>query len=360
MLLFLFFSSFFALAQSNDLASKVSEVRDQYGLPGLAATHTKGNKILETSASGVRKFSDETSLTTEDKFHLGSCTKAMTATIVAMFIEEKKLQWDSPLKSLLPDISLHSDFSDVTLEKIMAHQAGLASNATEISQDLWKPGLNPVDGRALVAQTYLTRRSEVVPGSKFIYSNIGYMILGHILEKISGKSWEQLIQEKLFSPLGMKTCGFGVPSSPDKVDQPWGHTRNGGSFTPNRSDNPPSFGPAGTVHCSMTDWSKFLNLHMEGYNGKNNVLKATTYAKLHTIYPQAGNSYTYGGWNRYEASWAGGAVFNHTGSNTVNFARVMLLPKKQVLLLSTSNLGDESAEKASKDVLDYLIERHYK
>lgn len=103
---------------------------------------------------------------------------------------------------------------------------------------------------------------------------------------------------------GMKSCGFGAPNK----DEPWPHeTKNNlpSPLTPNfYAGNPTTVAPAGGVHCSLPDWSKFILAHIDGYNGKDNILKARTYQKLHTVYP--GQDYTYGAWIKVKRDWAGG------------------------------------------------------
>lgn len=92
----------------------------------------------------------------------------------------------------------------------------------------------------------------------FVYSNLSYMVAGAMAEKVTGKSWETLMQENLFTPLGMTSAGFGPPGTTGQVDQPWGHTLNGDTWIPYQHDNPPDLGPAGTVHLTIEDWAKYL------------------------------------------------------------------------------------------------------
>lgn len=91
---------------------------------------------------------------------------------------------------------------------------------------------------------------ECEPGKLYNYSNIGYILVGAVLEHISGKSWEDLITEKLFVPLGMNTAGFGPPQGSGQM---CGHVLSGQQWTPMpQADNPAALGPAGTGVCHMT------------------------------------------------------------------------------------------------------------
>jgi CubicO group peptidase (beta-lactamase class C family) len=110
----------------------------------------------------------------------------------------------------------------------------------------------------------LANPPENRPGSTFGCSNTGYVLAGLMAEQVSDQSWEMLMRRRLCEPLVMSTAGFGSPGQPGSVDQPWGHRAVGGQVEPTQADNAPALGPAGTVHCSIQDWSKFAALHEWG------------------------------------------------------------------------------------------------
>jgi CubicO group peptidase (beta-lactamase class C family) len=99
-------------------------------------------------------------------------------------------------------------------------------------------------------------RSERSRG-EHLYSNGGYIVAGAMLEALTGQTWETLMEQELFQPLGITTAGFGAPGTSAVRDQPWGHLRSGGTWTPLSpgpgADNPAAIGPAGTVHIALSD-----------------------------------------------------------------------------------------------------------
>ena len=109
------------------------------------------------------------------------------------------------------------------------------------------------------------------PGEKFLYSNWGYVIAGHMAEKATGKSWETLMQTEVFGPLKMSTAGFGGTGTLGKIDQPWPHSMLGMPMPTNgkAQDNLPVMGPAGTIHMTIQDWGKFVAEHLKGHHGKS-------------------------------------------------------------------------------------------
>ena len=135
---------------------------------------------------------------------------------------------------------------------------------------------------------------------------------GAIAEKVANDSWEHLMQKRMFQPLGMQSCGFGAMGTPAKttlrqIDQPWQHKLILTLHRPIEpgplADNPAVIGPAGTVHCSIVDWGKFITAHLRGEKGESGILKPETFKRLHT--PPFGGDYAFG-WLVLDRPWAGG------------------------------------------------------
>lgn len=351
-----------SFAQAASLATQLEEIRSSEQAPALAGLILQEGKIIDSAAVGVRKLGNPTPVTVNDRYHLGSDTKAMTATLTAIFIDEGKLSWTSTLGDLFPEITaMNPAFKSVTVEMLLAHRSGLTGdlahfNGGKLWQKLLSPSLDPIGGRRMLTYDMLTQSPANEPGSTFEYSNPGYAVVGAILEKISGMSWEALIQDRLFKPLDMKSCGVGPLDNPSisTPDQPWAHQITPTGAQPVFVDNPETIGPAGTVHCSMQDWAKFIQLHIDGFNGKPSLLTAASFSKLHTSYP--GQEYTYGGWFKVERAWAGGVVFTHDGSNTLNYATVWWAPNRNLAVMAVSNIGAPSGQNACQKALVSLLE----
>jgi hypothetical protein len=145
----------------------------------------------------------------------------------------------------------------------------------------------------------------------------------------------------------MKRCGFGSPATPGQVDGPWGHERKGATYVGTTQDNPAALGPAGTVHCPLTDWAKFVALHLDAERGRATLLSAASAKQLHTA-PADHPSYA-GGWGVAQADWAQGLVLTHDGSNVFNYARVTVAPGRDGFTLVVVNAGDAAAEAAVND-----------
>ncbi len=237
-------------------------VRDTHHLPGLIGAIFTGNRLTAIGAVGIRKIGAAQPIKATDQVHLGSCTKAMTATMIGTLVDEGKLSWGSTLEKVFPDVApqLDPEFQKVTLSHLLTHRAGLPHDVS-----WWHlPGQSTTEQRSSVLTTLLVKPPQNRPGSTYVYSNVGYVLAGLMAEQVTGQSWETLMRRRLFEPLGMTSAGFGSPGRPGTVSEPWGHRVSGGQVRPTQQDNAPAMGPAGTVHCSIPDWGKFAALHLAG------------------------------------------------------------------------------------------------
>jgi CubicO group peptidase (beta-lactamase class C family) len=338
-----------------DVSSILAGIREKHDVPALAAVAIDGGIVTAKGADGVRKRGSEEKVTTGDRFHLGSCTKSMTATMIATLVENGKLSWDSTIGEVFDDLGkkMRPEWKPVTLEQLLTHRSGAPGDVPpELWAVLWTRTGSPTDQRMQLVRGTLAEEPEKAPGTKFIYSNTGYAIAGAMAEKVTRKSWEELMEKRLFDPLGMESAGFGAPGKPGKLDEPLGHTRGGKPVDLGQGDdNPPAIGPAGTVHATLEDWGKYVAAHL-GHAPK--LLKPATLAKLHTPAESDGKEYAMG-WGIADRDWGGGRVLTHSGSNTMWYCTVWMAPEKDFAVLLATNQGGDDASKACDDAAGAMI-----
>jgi CubicO group peptidase (beta-lactamase class C family) len=362
-----------------DLKEVLAPVVSSNQLPALAAIVFDDQKVIASGAFGVRKFGDPTSVTIEDSFHLGSCTKAMTATLAARIVERGDISWTTTVKEALGLQNVDSALENITLLELMSHTAGMPGNFYNQWPDLkktlyyhnnWLKGARGRAARRMVAQLLFFAPPAQAVGSH-TYSNAGFMVAGAMLEAATDTEWEDLMRTELFKPLGMKNCGFGPAARPDKVDQPWPHKLVNGKpmLVPFRYtwgtvvtlpwDNPRSLGPAGTVSCTISDWAKFGQLHL-GDGG--DFISTESMSLLHEVRNSSARSAL--GWYSYKPSWAaGGTALTHNGSNLINFAIVRISPTKKKGVMVATNIGDGKTNgkiyKILNGVVGQLIQAYF-
>jgi len=345
-----------ALPESNDMTQALEVIRKKHDLPALATVVVKAGQICDRAAVGVRKWGDATPVTTNDVFHIGSCTKSMTATLTAMLIEEGKLSWDTTIAGVFPELKgkMDKQYETVTVEQLLTHRGGVPTAPPSAAwKRAWEEKNTPTEQRRKFIEAVLSQPPEAAPGTKMIYSNQGYAIIGAMLEKITGTNYERLITDRLFKPLHMDSAGFGPPGTLGEVDQPWGHIRQLGITVPLQSDNPPAIAPAGRVHCSLDDLARFTIFHMQrGQAG--GLLKPETLVKLHT--PPAGGDYACG-WVVLKRGWAGGNALMHNGSNTMWYVVMWLAPEKNFSVIAATNIAGPDAEQGCDEVAAAMIHK---
>ena len=265
----------------------LEEKRAEFGWPGVAASVFVNGREIVRGKAGVRVVGHAAMIADDDKFHLGSCTKAMTATLLARYVDAGLVLFDTNLGSLFVDIDVNPAYQSVTLSQLIRHEGGTPGSLMRDMPDLWQYMWTNREGDQREVRQEIARRILSQPPLNVIgqyeYSNAAYIIVGAALESLVQESWENMMRLQVFNPLGMDECGFGMPAQSDEDPQPWGHRigRDGPvAVAPGPSaDNPTSLGPAGTIHCSLDSWMKFVQLHSDGF--PENYLGAETLAALH-------------------------------------------------------------------------------
>jgi CubicO group peptidase (beta-lactamase class C family) len=370
---------------TNYLDDNLPEICSQWDLPGAIAgwfsIRPDGSTDQKLFQAGIRKAGDPSEMTSEDRCHLGSCTKAMTATLLAIFVDRGQFSWDSTLSSLIPDEPWLKDspWGPVTIDQLISHRAGLPANTNwwryqELAPPTRLPdsllGSDRSDQLILVRRRAILRSLESIPrpdSPKFEYSNLGYCIAGHALESLTGRSWERLMQTEIFQPLGMTTAGFGAPSLADP-NSPWGHHRPSDDsnlpWVAGETDNAAVLGPAGSVHASCTDWIRFLQLHLrsamkaqapEGHPERRLGLQEESLRHLHSDLSQSDYG---GGWGLGGRTWAKGRILTHTGSNTTWTAMVFLAPRIGQGILAVTNAASPKAAEGCDQILQWILRNH--
>lgn len=351
----------------------------KFGLPAIAAAVVRNGRVTAAGAAGTRRIGAEIPVTLDDRFHIGSDTKAMTATLAGIEVEAGRLRWDSTLGEVLSDLpsGTNDQFRTITLRQLLSHTSGLPADNEDflklIQQSYALEDMNLNDMRAWLVTQVAPHPLAAAPGTAWAYSNLGYTIAGAVLERVGGRSWEELIVERIFTPFGLKTAGFGPQSSMGRVDAPLGHARlQDGSLKPMLAgpdgDNPALLGPAGTVHLSVLDFATWAAWNAgEGKRGPA-VIRPETLRLLHTkvmdIYtpdakPGTPPSGAYCmGWGITSPPFSRHPFLTHTGSNNMNLAMVMLRPEVDFGMVLMTNAPGKPAEDGLQAVAAQIYKEH--
>ena len=189
---------------AKQLHAELEAVYKKHDLPAMGVAIVRSSGVVLVDVVGFRKRGDDTKATAEDKFHIGSDTKAITATLVALLVQDKKLSYDMTLEKALPDLAkkMNEDFRGVTLEQLLSHRSGIRGDVP----DKWKiPRTGPTPAmHTAAARTALAEEPQSGAGSSSRTRTWGTSSSGR--SATAGKdSWESLVKKDIFAPLGMKS-----------------------------------------------------------------------------------------------------------------------------------------------------------
>lgn len=243
------------------------KVHERHVVPAMAAAVVSSQGLEKVAAVGTRKWGTDVGVTVDDLWHLGSNTKAITSTLAAILVDQGSLDWNSMVSEVFPELAsaFHRDFREVSLVQLLSQVAAVPEN---MDYDALGQYGSVRDQRMRAVRSALCRKPCRIPGTEYQYSNLGYIIVGAMIERCSGMDWESAVVRHVFLPLGMSSAAFGGLGTPGQIDQPWGH-KNGYPAKENGPDvdNPPVLGPAGRVHCTIQDWAKFIQDQLRGTRG---------------------------------------------------------------------------------------------
>lgn len=348
------------------LERTLARVRAARKVPAIAALVVRSTGRVAAAVVGKRSKDADERATLQDRFHIGSNTKAMTAMLIGTLVEDGTLTWETTLAETLPayrDRMLDA-YKSVTIRQLLGNRGGF-TNKTVLPglslMDMHMLSGSPREQRAVYVEKALSTEPQKEAG-RFVYSNTGYVVAGAIVEAATDTSWEEATQKRLFTPMGMTSAGFGAPGTIGGLDQPWGHAHNPlfglkpVAPGPN-ADNPVVLGPAGRVHLSIEHYGAYLAAHLRGARGQKTLLKPETMEALHTPVPGPGQPYALG-WMRVERKEIKGPLLTHDGSNTMWYASAWIAPDADLAVAAIVNAGGSAGQKAAHEVVKELLQTH--
>ncbi len=337
------------------LTAWVSQQKEKADLVGLGAMVMHHGEIIAGAVDGEREVGTDVALTIRDTWHIGSVTKSITATMIARLVEKDLLRWDTKIEDVFTDnAKINLLWRDVTLAQLLTHTAGAPQRFSFFS-NLGDPveGAERVAAREHQVLNILEDKPKTIPGSRFSYSNLGYIIAGAIAEKVTHLPWETLVTQEIFTTLKLSSGGFGEPlNRADTLEHPRGHSKFLGFLSRDLDDLSPVYGPAGTIHLSMEDLLTYANEHMQGKQGHGKLLSEKTYQHLHNPIKK---SYAYGWAIKSNQTWVDGPIIWHNGSNGSWYTLLAFIPSLDLSIVVNSNEGNVSgAEKSAWKIIEQV------
>lgn len=318
-------------------------IRMAFSIPEICYAVVDAQSIIEAAATGKHSIALPDTASLDDRFHIGSNTKAMTAFVIAKYVEKGKLKWTTKFFDVYPEWKEKSkpDYANITLQDLLSHRAGIHPFQGEGDPLIPDYKGTHQEKRKQFGQFVLTL-APVMPDrtNPFVYSNAGYTLATLMLEKVTGKTWEQLI-EKVFNKDLKLNVKLSWPENQKNQDT-WGHSTENGVLKP----IPSTFDyhldytePAGDINIKLTDYVKFLQLNLSGLAGKDNYLKSTTYRFMH----KGVENYSLGWFNIYEN---GNELSVHSGTGAFTYFTIVHIDRQKgrAYAIFTNSFNDNTQQ----------------
>lgn len=251
-------------------AALVEGLAAEIGLPGAVVAVVRPGRPLQTTCTGWADVASQRPVEAGTAFRIGSITKTMTTLLVLQLVEAGRVSLDEPVAALV-DVTIRQpvDARPITIRDLMTHRSGLGELAT---WSALRSPLHAVGGASAagavptLAQLAATGyRAEVAPGEKWVYSNPGFTLLGHLVTELEGRPFAQLVQERIFDPCAMTASTFDPAAAPTLATP---HKRRRGRFEPVRPFAVSTIS-AGGVISTVADLARYATMLLAGGVGRH-------------------------------------------------------------------------------------------
>ncbi|MEZ5082022.1 MAG: serine hydrolase [Bacteroidales bacterium] len=346
----------------NELKEYLQKANEQFEMPGMAVGIIKDGQVVFNEAFGKRNTKTGEKTNTETIFGIASCTKAFTAACMAILVDEGKLDWTDKVIDHYPDFKLHDPYitREMEVQDLLCHRSGLQT----FDGDLLWYGTDYT--RKEVVERIQFRENAYSFRSRFGYQNVMYIAAGQLIEKVSGKSWDEFMKEKIFIPLGMNATTTSNGGFNESMNLAYPHIDG----EPMEFINYDNCGPAASINTSSDDLLKWVELFLnKGTLNGQTIFSEKQYYKLTSLLtplnPGPGETigethfFGYGlGW--FVLDYEGRKVIQHGGGLPGFHSKVALIPEEKVGFIILANQLSGLVEATYKRIIDIYTKNEQK
>lgn len=347
-LLSLFFLILSSAGKSQTAINFADSIRIAYKIPELAFAVVSADTVFESQTVGVQRINTNFTAKPADRFHLGSNTKAITAFLAALLVEQKQMAWNTTFFSLFPELKRRSKtvYQGITLEDLLTFRARLPAYTYTFARPT-KAEIRGDDAQQrLQLASYFLSQKPVPPENGLTLTNAGYVLAGLMLEKATGKSFKELMTA--FGQTKGIDFGFDHPNLTDSL-QPWGHDEDLILLPPSANYKLNWLLPAGNVNVSLPDYVKFIQLQLRGLNGETAILSQKTFDRLLFGLPL----FSFGWFNRLDPATNHHIAYNE-GNAGAFITQVEIIKETGRAFIIFTNAASAKTKEGIKVLLDYL------
>ena len=349
-------------APGADFDDYVSKAMKEWGVPGVAIAIVKDDRIVFSKGYGVRELNKPERVDENTLFAIGSSSKAFTAASIAILVDQGKVKWEDPATKYLPGFQLFDPYStrELTVADLLSHRSGLARGDL-----LWYASDH--DRKEVLRRVRFLKPSWSLR-SRFGYQNIMFLAAGEIIPTITGKTWDDFIRERIFTPLGMKSSSTSIKAFNGATNVASPHSKIDDKLRVISWRNIDNIAPAGSINSNVLDMAQWIRLNLgDGMYEKQRVLSAASIKEMQTpqtvirldgprgaLYPEA-HFLNYGlGW--FLSDYRGRKLVEHGGAIDGMRAEVGLVPEEKLGVVILTNLhGTTLPHALLYKVIDFYI-----
>ena len=334
-----------------------------YNIPGAVLALIKDHRIVLAKGYGYRDLTTRAPVTTATLFNVGSISKSFTALGIAQLVDRHQIDLDAPVIRYLPEFRLsdRQATQTVTLRRLLSHTSGLPAD------EQWPRDVPPT--REGIVAEFASMPITASPGTRFQYCSRCIVLAAYVLERITGRSWEDYTRTHIFAPLGMSTASFGPLGQEQAADhaQPYHHDSVLGEVTVpwHRLQYLDPLAPAGGIDANVDEMARYALLQLgDGTIFGHRVVTAEMLAELHRLEIAVGadwsptapaeNLHYALGW--FTADVRGLHLIFHNGANPGFRASIVLVPShKAAVVILTNGESDRFVHAATRSLLEQLL-----
>jgi CubicO group peptidase (beta-lactamase class C family) len=363
-----------ALCPAQDSVEKVVDqvaerARREFDVPGIAVAIVKDGNIVLAKGYGVRRQGESAPVTAQSLFRIASNTKAFTTAALAMLVDEGKIRWDDPVTEHMPGFQLYDPYvtREMTIRDLLTHRSGLGLGAGDLM--FFPPG-------NLGRDEIIRRLRFIKPATSFrsayAYDNLLYIVAGQLIPAVTGKSWDDFVRDRIFTPLGMTNTFTDVRALKNGKDVATPHNDLSGKLEALPQEDMDSSAPAGAIITCVADLAKWMTVQLNGGAFGNGRLFSAAQSRemwsAQTILPieelpkdspavfaaTQPNFHAYGlGWDLRD--YRGKKLVGHTGALSGFVSRTALVPELKLGIVILTNQEVTAAHAA---IANTVIDRY--
>ncbi|WP_298392523.1 serine hydrolase [Flavobacterium sp.] len=327
------------------LDALVEKTMKTFNVPGIAVAIVKDGKVVLSKGYGVANINTQKKVDGNTLFGIASNSKAFTAAALAMLVDEKKINWDDKVIQYIPEFKMYNDYvtNEFTIRDLLTHRSGLGLGAGDLM--IWPDGhdFKPKD----IVKNIQFLKPVSSFRSQYDYDNLLYVIAGEVIEKVSGITWCDFVDQRILKPLQMNNSATNWNRLKDTTNTIVPHVPTNGKLEVVKRYTNPIFDAAAGIYSSTNDLSKWViaQLNKGKYDGDKALFSETQHKQMwtpQTILPnRESNPYScnftaYGlGWRLNDLN--GHLQVSHTGGLDGIVTQTIMIPDLQLGIIVLTN-----------------------